>query len=95
MDDVRFAKVARALADPQRLALMGRIAAEAEVGCQSLRKTCPISQATVSHHIRELAEAGLVEVRREGKFAFFRAVPEVVDAYLAELRRRLAPPSGR
>ena len=68
---------------------MERIAAEAEVGCQALMKGCPVSQATVSHHVRELAEAGLVTVRREGKHAFFRAVPEEVEAYLAELGRRL------
>ena len=73
---------------------MERIAAEPEVGCQSLLKGCPISQATVSHHVKELAEAGLVAVRREGKHAFFRAIPEEVDAYLAELHRRLSPRQG-
>jgi ArsR family transcriptional regulator len=95
MTDDQFARAAKALADPKRLSIMERIAAQEEVGCQSLLKGCPISQATVSHHVRELAEAGLVAIRREGKFAYFRAVPEAVDAYLAELRRRLAPRSDR
>jgi ArsR family transcriptional regulator, arsenate/arsenite/antimonite-responsive transcriptional repressor len=95
MDGVRFARIAKALADPQRLALMERIAAQPEVGCQALLKACPVSQATVSHHVRELAEAGLVVVRREGKFAYFRAVPEEVESYLAELGRRLSPRSGQ
>jgi ArsR family transcriptional regulator len=94
MDGVQFARIAKALADPRRLALMERIAAEPEVGCRLLMIGCPISQATVSHHIRELAEAGLVTVRREGKHAFFKAVPEEVDAYLAELHRRLSPRPG-
>ena len=94
MDGVRFARMARALAEPQRMALMERIAAEAEVGCRALLEGCPVSQATVSHHVRELVEAGLVAVRREGKYAFFRAVPEAVDAYLAELGRRISPRSG-
>jgi ArsR family transcriptional regulator len=91
MDEVRFARIAKALADPQRLALMVRIAAESEVGCQALLKDCTVSQATVSHHVRELVEAGLVTVRREGKYAFFRSIPDEVDAYLSELRRRLSP----
>ncbi len=74
---------------------MERIAAEPEVGCRDLLKDCPVTQATVSHHIRELADAGLIAVRREGKFAYFRAIPEEVEAYLAELRRRLAPSTDR
>jgi ArsR family transcriptional regulator len=94
MDEARFVRIAKALADPRRLALMERIAAGSEVGCQALLKDCPVSQATVSHHVHELAEAGLIAVRREGKFAFFRAVPEEVEAYLTELHRRLSPRPG-
>ena len=95
MDEARFLRIAKALADPRRLALMERIAAQSEVGCQTLLKDCPVSQATVSHHVHELTEAGLVAIRREGKFAFFRAVPEEVEAYLIELHRRLSPGAGR
>jgi ArsR family transcriptional regulator len=95
MDEVRFARIAKALADPQRLSLMQRIAAVPELGCQALLKDCPVSQATVSHHVHELAEVGLVAVRREGKFAHFRAIPGEIDAYLDELRRRLSPQPGQ
>ena len=89
-DDDRFARVCKALSDPRRLALLERIAAGPEVGCRALMQACPVTQATVSHHPKELAAAGLIAVRREGKHAYLRAVPGGLDDYLAELRRRLA-----
>jgi len=89
-DADRFALVSKALADPRRFALLERIAAQPEVGCRELLQGCPLTQATVSHHLKGLMGAGLVAVRREGKHAFFRAIPGGLDDYLDELRRRLS-----
>ena len=58
MTDEQSARVAKALTDPKRLAIMERIAADEEIGCQSLLKSCLISQATVSHHIRSWRRRG-------------------------------------
>ena len=89
MDAVQFTRVAKALADPRRFALLEMIAAEDEVACKRMVEALPVSQATISHHLKELATAGLIEARREGQCGHYRARPETVAAYVAELERRL------
>ena len=71
MTPKQFHQIARALADPQRFAILERIAAEqGELACKVLVQELPVSQATVSHHLRELTEAGLIGCRREAQCAF-------------------------
>jgi ArsR family transcriptional regulator len=89
MDAVQFARVAKALADPRRFALLEMIAGADEVPCKRMVEALPVSQATISHHLKELATAGLIEARREGQCGHYRACPEVLAAYAAELERRL------
>ena len=55
--------------DPRRFAILDRIAASVEWPCQSLCAEFPVSKATLSHHLRELETAGLVTMRKDGKFA--------------------------
>ena len=85
----QFELVAKALADPRRMALLETIAAEEECPCQRLRDQFPVSKATISHHIKELVRAGLVDARKEGQFLHCEVRREVVEAYTAELRRRV------
>jgi ArsR family transcriptional regulator len=94
MTEQQFQRVAKALADARRFAIYERIAATPELACQRMSECFPVSQATVSHHLKELAGAGLVESRREGQYVFYRALPETLDAYLAELRRRIPATPG-
>ena len=93
MDADQFQRIAKALADPRRFEILEHIAQRAEVGCQRLCGCFPVRQATISHHLKELAGAGLVESRREGQFVYYRTRPAVLDAYMAELRRRIASDS--
>ncbi|SIO38414.1 transcriptional regulator, ArsR family [Singulisphaera sp. GP187] len=87
----QFLQVAKALADPQRLAILERIAAEpGELPCKRLVEELPVSQATVSHHLRELTEAGLIEVRREAQSAFLSVRRATLHAYRKELGQRMA-----
>ena len=86
---VRTGQVVHFLADGRRFAIYERIASTPELACQRMSECFPVSQATVSHHLKELAGAGLVESRREGQYVFYRALPETLEAYLAELRRRI------
>jgi ArsR family transcriptional regulator len=51
-----------------------------------LRTVFPISAPTLSHHLKELASAGLIEINRRGKFADLTFCRDTWDAYLAELR---------
>ncbi len=89
MDGAQFHKIAKALADPRRFTIFETIAAGDEMCCGSISDCFPVSQATVSHHLKELADAGLIEARSEGQFKYFRARREVLAAYVEELNRRI------
>src|SRR3712207_161010 len=92
MDDKQFNRIAKALSDPQRFALLRRIMeAPDEVGCKALVSEFPVTQATISHHLKELTNAGLIDARKEGQCAYLRARPDVLARYTQELTRRLAP----
>jgi ArsR family transcriptional regulator len=90
VDSEQFQRIAKALADPRRFEILEHIAKRGEVGCQRLCGCFPVRQATISHHLKELASAGLVESRRDGQFVYYRTRPAVFDAYMDELRRRMA-----
>jgi ArsR family transcriptional regulator len=89
VDAEQFQRIAKALADPRRFDILEHIAKQREVGCQRLCGCFPVRQATISHHLKELASAGLVESRRDGQFVYYRIRPLVFEAYMAELRRRM------
>jgi DNA-binding transcriptional ArsR family regulator len=85
--DARFHLIARALADPRRYDLLKRISRAGDtLSCESIRTgCCQITAATISHHMKELEIAGLVESTREGKFVTYRLRRDILNAYLARL----------
>jgi ArsR family transcriptional regulator len=88
LDDDRLHLIARALADPRRLDLLRRISQAGDtLACEELRGCTEVSAATVSHHMKELETAGLVESTREGKFVTYRLRRDVLDAYLAAMAK--------
>jgi ArsR family transcriptional regulator, arsenate/arsenite/antimonite-responsive transcriptional repressor len=89
MDPEQIHRISKALADPQRLAILERIASDREVACASLCEQFPVSQATISHHVKELANAGLITMRRRAKFVYYRLQPKAWTGYLAEMKRRI------
>jgi len=79
----RRTAILKALADPRRFELLERIAkAGCPLGCAEARAALPISAATLSHHIKELETAGLIDVRREGKFHFLTLKPGVLKGII-------------
>jgi ArsR family transcriptional regulator len=85
----QFERIAKALADPRRFAVLQTIAAsQHECAYQKLCNQFPVTKATISHHLRELVHAGLVETVREGQFVHTRVCPGVIQAYADELVRR-------
>ena len=85
----QFERIAKALADPRRFAMFEAIVEGKECPNQMLCRDFPVSKATISHHLKELVRAGLVESEREGQYVNFRAQPGVMEAYSAELLRRV------
>ena len=96
MSPEQFTRVSKALADPQRLAMLEKIAAAApgELPCKDLVRTCDVVAATVSHHLKELQNANLVAGRKEGQAMFLTARRDVLEEYHAELARRLSLSGG-
>jgi ArsR family transcriptional regulator len=84
----QFELIAKALADPRRMQLLEVIAGAEECPCQRLRQEFPVSKATISHHIKELVRAGLIDARREGQFLTCEVRRDILEAYAAELLRR-------
>ena len=70
----------KALADPARVAIVNRLAAAPEVCVCDFVAALDLSQPTVSHHLKVLREAGLVEASRRGTWAYYRLVPDAVGA---------------
>jgi ArsR family transcriptional regulator, arsenate/arsenite/antimonite-responsive transcriptional repressor len=75
----------RALADPTRVAIVNRLSGAEELCVCDLTAAFELSQPTISHHLRILREAGLVESARRGTWAYYRLVPEAVEALRATL----------
>ena len=69
----------KALADPTRVAIVNRLSAADEVCVCDLTAAFDLSQPTISHHLRVLRDAGLVESSRRGTWAFYRLVPTAVQ----------------
>ncbi|HXS11877.1 MAG TPA: helix-turn-helix domain-containing protein [Acidobacteriaceae bacterium] len=79
--------IARAVADPRRFAILQQIARHDSTPCGSLDEQKVLSPATISHHLKELADAGLIDVQREGRCASLTLQRDVWNAYLAELAK--------
>ena len=84
-----FLRIAKALADARRLAILERIAARGDAACQHLCDEFPVSQPTMSHHLRVLVEVGVIEMRRDGQYVHYRLRAEVMRAYVTTLERRM------
>lgn len=84
----RMAAVFKAMGDPTRVRLLSLIAAgeQGEACVCDLTDPVGLSQGTVSHHMRILAEAGLVEREQRGKWAYYSVVRPALDAAATALR---------
>lgn len=87
LNDEHLHRIARALADSRRYELLRQIGKAGDtLACEDLRaECCEVTAATVSHHMKELEAAGLVESHREGKFVKYSLRRDVLQAYLATM----------
>lgn len=77
--------IARVIGEPRRFAILQQIASEPVLPCSALGEHASVSAATISHHLKELQEAGLVEGEREGRIMLLSFRRDVWEAYLREL----------
>jgi ArsR family transcriptional regulator, arsenate/arsenite/antimonite-responsive transcriptional repressor len=85
LSDDQFHAISRALADPRRFAIFQQVAGQKAMGCNALAEHQVISPATISHHLKELSEAGLIEVEHVGRAANLSLRRDVWMAYLERL----------
>jgi ArsR family transcriptional regulator, arsenate/arsenite/antimonite-responsive transcriptional repressor len=90
----RLAAVLKVIADPTRLRLLSIVAAhdEGEECICNLTDQVSLSQPTVSHHMKVLVDAGLLEREQRGKWAYYRLLPGTIDT-LSRLVSTIAGPS--
>ena len=83
------AELFKALADPARVRIVNLLAISSEPVCAcELYEPLGLSQPTVSHHLKKLVEAGLLEREQRGKWAYFSLKRDAVEklAAVADLK---------
>lgn len=87
LSDREVTRIARALAEPRRLQILKQIGGceEGALACRFILEKQDISPATLSHHLKELETANLIETSRDGKFVLVTVKRDVLRAYLEQL----------
>lgn len=85
MKDDEAAQIGKALGDPNRLAIYTDLAKHNELICGEMHCKHPVSNATLSHHLKVLTDLGLITYRKEGLNMHYRVVPDKFAAYLRYL----------
>ena len=90
LEDDRIVRVLKALGDPKRFHMFQEIAEAGELSCSQIGKRFPLSQPTISHHLKILHDAGVLVVREQGQRHFISVNQGLVEGVLELLPRRLA-----
>ncbi len=75
----------KALADETRLAILRQLREEGEVCACDFQACCDLAQPTVSHHLKVLREAGLINSEKRGLWVYYTLDPEKVASLRALL----------
>lgn len=94
MDRAQIEKISKALADQTRLRIFETIAARSDMTCGDIVNMQGVTPATISHHLKILSDAGLIECVKHGQFVYSHVVKSAIAAYAAALTR-LASRSGK
>jgi ArsR family transcriptional regulator len=95
MERTQIERVSKALADETRLIIFEAIANRGGMNCSEIVSLRGVTPATVSHHLKVLADAHLIECRRQGQFVYSNAVPGTIEEYTCSLATIVRLPSGR
>jgi ArsR family transcriptional regulator len=91
MGDKELLRALKALADPKRFRMVQDVSAAGELSCGQIAEAFPLSQPTISHHLKILTDAGILVVRQEAKHHFI-SVDQALVGRVAELvKARLSP----
>jgi ArsR family transcriptional regulator, arsenate/arsenite/antimonite-responsive transcriptional repressor len=85
MDREQIERISKALGDQTRLMIYEAIASCEQMNCSEIVSLQGVTPATVSHHLKTLADAGLIDTRREGQFIYNKVVSATMDDYVRSL----------
>jgi ArsR family transcriptional regulator, arsenate/arsenite/antimonite-responsive transcriptional repressor len=91
MDAQALARALKALGDAKRLRMAQEIATAGELSCGQVAERFDLSQPTISHHLRILADAGVLTVREAGQHRFISVNRQVIRELARLLPARLTP----
>jgi len=94
MDETKLLRVLKALADPKRFKMVQEIAAAGELTCGQVGERFPLSQPTISHHLKILTDAGLLVVREAGQQHFISVDVDLIGQVSAYLPGRVTAAAG-
>ena len=94
MNTKRIEQISKALGDQTRLRIFEAIAAKSGITCGDLVTLRGVTPATISHHLKILMDAELIECEKKGQFVHSRTMPETVAEYTAALSK-IAKPSRK
>ncbi len=87
MDAKKIERISKALGDETRLRIYEVIATQKNLTCSELVSMQGVTPATISHHLKILTDAELIECRKEGQFVYSRTVPETIAEFTQSLAR--------
>ena len=87
MDAKKIERISKALGDETRLRIYEMIASQKNLTCSELVTMQGVTPATISHHLKILTDAELIECTKEGQFVHSRTVPETIAEYTESLAR--------
>jgi ArsR family transcriptional regulator len=85
IDARSFELIAKALAEPKRVEILTLISQQPGITCNEVVKSIGLSQPTISHHLKELCEAGLITGEKDGQFVRLTAAPTALRAFVDSL----------
>ena len=85
MDRAHIERISKALADETRLLIFEAISKSHEINCGQIVSLQGVTPATVSHHLKILAYAGLIECARRGQFVYSRVDRKTLSQYTRAL----------
>ena len=87
MDRKQIERISKALGDQTRLKIYETIASRSDMTCGDIVNLQGVTPATISHHLKVLGDAGLINCVKQGQFVHSRVVAATIEGYTAALRR--------
>ena len=80
-EEDNITKVAKALSDKTRIMILKEIAAKGSISCGDAEKVVDLSQPTVSHHLKILSDAGLLNTEKDGRHVIVSVNKKALEAF--------------